>query len=1234
MKSNSSAQSTIRRTLFLSWALSAGAVVVWLLLDLFVFDLPLALNTRSDDSFLLIDFLFALGFLALLTWLAWHTFKYISRTQQALLVSEDRLRRITTHTLDLICEIDGQAVVHYASPSFQTVLGYDPDSLIGQPITPYLHPHDLPKAETILQDAIQRDQVTERVELRMQRATGGHVSLEVISQLVYDTQGVARSAVLVGRDITQQVKSREEEARYARHMAALYDIALEINAQPDTATLLNIIIQRSSELLGTQLGGIYLISEYDRAAVLVASLPPEFVGKVLQVGEGAAGRVVLTGMPVVIPDYSNWPYRSAAFAHGAFGRILAVPLKVRQQIIGVLTIDDDIPGDFSEDDVRLISLLADQAALAIENRQLLEQTQTELLRRNRMELALRDSEQRYRLLIESQGEGICLVDDNENLTFANPAADDLFGVPRDTLVGRNLREFVLAQDFAALVRETQVRRTGQTSTYESPIIRPDGQRRILLVTARPRFDENDRFLGTFSIFRDITERKQAEEELRRIRLDLEKRNVQLTQILEAGNLLRLTLDVNQVLREIVHSAQRALRFRTIVLNILDPARRKFRVHSFAGLDEAGQHLLAESEYDLEHELSLMRPEFALGRAYFIPAGAVDWDLDEHGPTYVPAALLPDSPTAWNPRDALFIPFELRNGEIFATMWLDSPEDGQRPTQESLRSLEIFVNQATTAIENARLFEAEHQRRAAIEVMYQASTTLTTSLNFQQIFPAIVQGALLVSQAKYAYLYLYDGELHFAAAIDGTGLLAQPKRVPRPGRLTETVAHTGEVMVVEDTATHPLFADAPADWGQFATIGIPLKLETLVVGVLGVDYAVPQHIAAAEQQVLESFAAQAAIAVQNARLHQQITLHAEDLEQRVAARTAELDHERRHLQAILDSAGEGIQLMDAQGRIEYVNLATERITGYTAAEVVGRVSRFWENVSEVDNSAYARVRQGQTWEGEIVNRRKDGTLYDAAATVTPLLDRDRQVTGYVVMHRDITRLKELDRLKSLFVQRIGHELLTPLAVIKFHVEMLERGKRDKLDDYIRVLREQVARQQHLLDSFLEISAMDAGRVELHLVRFNLNHFGVDVIRGREDEAVARGLTIQRQFAPEIDRLVLQTDRTLLGRSINILLDNAIAYAPQGALITLSTALRDDGGQTWQTLSVHNAGPGLQAKELPRLFERFYRGEAARDYKVSGAGLGLAIAHAAVQLLGGRLTVESESGTGVAFTIWLK
>ncbi|MFO7917583.1 MAG: PAS domain S-box protein [Anaerolineae bacterium] len=137
-----------------------------------------------------------------------------------------------------------------------------------------------------------------------------------------------------------------------------------------------------------------------------------------------------------------------------------------------------------------------------------------VVKHRRAERALRWSEERYRILVENQAEGIGFVDPQERFTFANPAAHGIFGVPPGSLAGRSLREFVDQETFAFVRKQTALRRQGKKSTYEIEIERPDGERRNLLVTGAPRFDGEGAFVGTVGLFRDVTERKRAEQALR------------------------------------------------------------------------------------------------------------------------------------------------------------------------------------------------------------------------------------------------------------------------------------------------------------------------------------------------------------------------------------------------------------------------------------------------------------------------------------------------------------------------------------------------------------------------------------------------------------------------------------------------------------------------------------------------------------------------------------------------
>ena len=145
---------------------------------------------------------------------------------------------------------------------------------------------------------------------------------------------------------------------------------------------------------------------------------------------------------------------------------------------------------------------------------------TDVTQQKRTQNTLRQSEELFRTLIESQGEGSGIVDADENFTFANPEAEKIFGVPSGTLVGRNLHEFFDVEQFTRIEDETQKRQSGARSVYELQLLRPDGGLRDLLVTATPRFDRSGIFSGTFGIFRDITDRKQADRKRRQLEIQL------------------------------------------------------------------------------------------------------------------------------------------------------------------------------------------------------------------------------------------------------------------------------------------------------------------------------------------------------------------------------------------------------------------------------------------------------------------------------------------------------------------------------------------------------------------------------------------------------------------------------------------------------------------------------------------------------------------------------------------
>jgi PAS domain S-box-containing protein len=177
------------------------------------------------------------------------------------------------------------------------------------------------------------------------------------------------------RDITQRERAERSLAREAEHLAALYETSLEINAQSDVDVVLRTIVKRAVHLLGTDMGGLYLIDPGTGLLQLKVShhFPKDYEGASIRLGEGLAGRVAMTASVLQVPDYQNWEGRAHVFDGYPFGRALGVPLRRGERILGVLFVNDDgRTGTFDEEEVRLLSLFAGQAAIAIDNAQMIQ----------------------------------------------------------------------------------------------------------------------------------------------------------------------------------------------------------------------------------------------------------------------------------------------------------------------------------------------------------------------------------------------------------------------------------------------------------------------------------------------------------------------------------------------------------------------------------------------------------------------------------------------------------------------------------------------------------------------------------------------------------------------------------------------------------------------------------------------------------------------------------------------
>ena len=828
----------------------------------------------------------------------------------------------------------------------------------------------------------------------------------------------------------------------------------------------------------------------------------------------------------------------------------------------------------------------------------------DITERKQAEAALRESEETTRALLDAMPEAGMLLEPDGTILVANEAMMARVSYRMDEFLGKNIAS-VFPPEIAAArtLKAEEVIRTGQAVHFTDSRTGHWLDNNIF-----PIFDAHHQVTRLAIYSRDITEHKQAQEAL--------ARHVQtLAALYETSLEINSQPDVPALLNAIVRRAAELLGVQRGGLYLMQPDGQTLKLvvdHQLPG------HYLGVT---LRLGEGLAGRVAQTGQALMVD----DYQHWEHrAPVYDGADL----------RRVLGVPMKMGGRVIGVIDITDSQRVGPF-SDEEVQLASLFADQAAIAVEKARLFEAAQLRRQELEAVYEASLSLTRSLDLPQVFDSILRAVLGLVPACDTHIFLYDGHaLTFGAALSKEGPMHGPFTEPRLDGLTYQVARSGEVIVVEDNRRHPLYATSYTESEPFAIIGLPLKMGVDVVGVMNVAYAAPRHFEAAELHVMNLLAAQAAIAVHNAHLHDQVQQYAGQLEQHVAERTAELERERNQTRAILDSIGEGIYVMNLAGKIEYVNPALERLTGYNLAEMRGHSGLMWRSgltAQAVINDLDRHVMRGEAWQGEVVNRRQDGGLYTTATTIAPIKDGD-QTVGIVGVQRDISHLKELDRLKDQFVTRIGHELRTPVTNLRLYLDLIKHGRPDKYDQYLQILTLESERLRRLVNGFLEIAEYDTSTTP-RLTAVDLNQVAVELIADQHPVSLERGQSLGSQLAPNLPMGL--ADPVWIRSAVRKLMINALDYTPQGGQVNVTTAVRKTQDQReWITLTVQDSGPGLSPEEMPHIFERFYRGKAANNYSTPGVGLGLSISQAIVEKLGGRITVESQTGQGATFTIWIR
>ena len=570
-----------------------------------------------------------------------------------------------------------------------------------------------------------------------------------------------------------------------------------------------------------------------------------------------------------------------------------------------------------------------------------------------------------------------------------------------------------------------------------------------------------------------------------------------------------------------------------------------------------------------------------------------------------------------------LPLVGEQGPIGGLVFSFSSDQEFPPARRALKL--ALARQVALALERAHLAVAEQALRERLTFLGEATALLTSSLELERTLESLTQLAvpLLADWCAIAMLVEETGEIEQVVVAhqdperkrwaqemqarsrtimidDEFDLTARVIRTAEPVFLREVP----QELLDEAVARDPNAAEALEHITIRSAITVPLRSGERIFGALTL-VTESRELQDSEFELARELAARAAIAVENARLYR-------EAERRAEAALA------------LAYVGDGVILLDRDGRVRFWNAAAAAITGVREADAVGRppaeVVPAWEELTRLAELADA----------EAPERARPVTVPVATASG----DRWVAVTGVafdegvVYALRDVSDEQALERARSDFVATASHELRTPLAAVYGAARTLLRTDieipGDQRDRFLEIIVSETERLTAIVSQILLAGQLEEGRVDVTTAATDLKPLAesaLDSARLRAPEQIE--LRLEQNGVPA----VALADEDKLRQVLVNLLDNAIKYSPDGGEVVVEL----EGGNGRVRLAVRDRGLGIPPGEHERIFEKFYRLDPALTRGVGGSGLGLFISRELVGRMGGSLTVRSQAGEGAAFVV---
>lgn len=546
-----------------------------------------------------------------------------------------------------------------------------------------------------------------------------------------------------------------------------------------------------------------------------------------------------------------------------------------------------------------------------------------------------------------------------------------------------------------------------------------------------------------------------------------------------------------------------------------------------------------------------------------------------------------------------------------------------------------------AVENAHLLESAQQQVDDLIALNEVGRALTSTLDLEQVLKQttlLMQRALLSEAALLWLLDEANQELVLIASSGlGASLVTGYHLSPGEG-LVGHVVRTGEPHIVADITKSEFLLPPLAQLNHYqphSVLSMPIQVKGKTIGVM---QAVHQKVNWFDQDNLRlsySMVSSVGIAVENARLFNEVQTFSRQLEGMVVERTRQLAEEKEKSEAILASMADGLLVLDAQDCILTANTVAETMLEFRLSKQQGqlldseqRENPLWQCVLQLNHSPH--LTDTALLDIPATPESPARSIQAHSAQMRPEIG---DFIGTVIVLRDITTLKEVERMKARFMAGVTHELKTPLSVIRLHAKNLltyyDRLSGPNRAELLNSIQTQTGLLEQLIEDILQLSRLDAGLSETKRHALNLIEVINKTINDLRPLAEAKQVSLiwQKPSSP----LTIMADQNQMERVVRNLVDNAIKYTPAGGAITVNSSWVSNNRQPLAQIQIRDTGAGIPLEHQARVFERFYRVDPS--HTIPGTGLGLAIVKEIIALYGGHVHLESRPGQGSTFTVSL-